>query len=81
MLNIGVECAYTIFSADVRCEKGYTMKAKADAKIRMTLTGAEVNVLEHILQNQKVVDRDAYLVVKLLGKLSIKQLKNPSKHQ
>ncbi len=57
------------------------MKAKADAKIRMTLTGAEVNVLEHILQNQEVVDRNAYLVVKLLGKFSIKQQKNPSEHQ
>tara|TARA_R100001163_G_C4897354_1_gene87518 strand:+ start:137 stop:313 length:177 start_codon:yes stop_codon:yes gene_type:complete len=54
------------------------MKAKADAKIRMTLTGAEVNVLEHILQNQEVIDRNAYLVVKLLGKFSIKQQKNPS---
>ena len=54
------------------------MKAKADTKIRMTLTGAEVNVLEHILQNQEVVDRNAYLVVKLLGKFSIKQQKNSS---
>jgi hypothetical protein len=56
------------------------MKAKADTKIRMTLTGAEVNVLEHILRNQKVLDGNAYLVVKLLGKLSIKQLKNPSEN-
>ena len=46
----------------------------------MTLTGAEVNVLEHILRNQKVLDGNAYLVVKLLGKLSIKQLKNPSEN-
>lgn len=54
------------------------MKAKADTKVRMTLTGAEINVLEHILENQEVLNRNAPLVVTLLGKLQIKQIKNPS---
>ena len=52
------------------------IKAKADSNIRMTLTGAEVNVLAHILQNQEMFDLNAPLPMALLGKLQIKQLKN-----
>ena len=52
------------------------IKAKADSNIQMTLTGAEVNVLAHILQNQEMFDLNAPLPMALLGKLQIKQLKN-----
>ena len=56
-------------------------KANPDAKIQMTLTGAEVNVLEHILWNQEVCDINSPLLMTLIGKLQIKQLKNPSTRQ
>ena len=33
MLIIGVECVYNIFSADIRCEKGYTMQTLTKKQI------------------------------------------------
>ena len=48
-------------------------KAKPDSKIRMTLTGSQVNALAHILENQTVLDRNAPLLMTLQGKLQIKQ--------
>ena len=68
-----------LYLAPIYCARKATMyeiKAKADSKIRMTLTGAQVNALAHILRNQTVLDGNAPLIVELCGKFATKQIKN-----
>ena len=59
--------------AQIGRSKGYTMKAKADTKVTITLTGAELNILEHVLRTSDEVGQDAPAIVTLRGKLEIKQ--------
>ena len=61
--------------AQIGRSKGYTMKAKADTKVTITLTGAELNILEHVLRTSDEVGQDAPAIVTLRGKLEIKQAK------
>jgi hypothetical protein len=53
------------------------MKAKAEAKIRLTLTGAEINMIESLISNNlEPHRRNGVGWVTLRGKLRNKQLKN-----
>ena len=61
--------------AQIGRSKGYTMKAKADTKVTITLPGAELNILEHVLRTSDEVGQDAPAIVTLRGKLEIKQAK------
>tara|TARA_A100000172_G_C3043444_1_gene111439 strand:+ start:1188 stop:1430 length:243 start_codon:yes stop_codon:yes gene_type:complete len=53
----GVECVYNIFSADVRCEKGYTMqlqnKEKLTVNIEIKLTEGDIL---RLFNNWKTMD-------------------------
>ena len=51
------------------------MKAKADTKVTITLTGEELNILEHVLRTSDEVGQDAPAVMRLNGKLQNKQAK------
>ena len=57
MLMFGVECVYNIFSADVRCEKGYTMqlqnKEKLTVNIEIKLTEGDIL---RLFNNWKTMD-------------------------
>ena len=61
--------------AQIGRSKGYTMKAKADKKVTITLTGEELNILEHVLRTSDEVGQDAPAVMRLNGKLQNKQAK------
>lgn len=60
------------------------MKAKADTKIRMTLTGAEVNIIQNLIEKEMqddILKHNSHFWMILNGKLKNKQKKNPSEHQ